>query len=177
MSTTSTVNSRGGATEALPSEEVEKEMRAFQDAVNTGDLETVIGAEMLETAMIDRRLDFEDVSDRLREAHTPPFDLNEALAGGDALVQAWTPRRNIGAKGSWVTLDAYWGKRLGAHRNGRVYRLPRREFVRKMAELDHSSSCADPQASATSDGFGTPFEVEISTTATSERGPVFLIRT
>ena len=84
----------------------------------------------------------------------PTLDFNDGLHDLGLGVQTGTPPRSVGSKRSWVMLDESWGKRLGAERIGRMYRLPRREFVRRMAALDGSSISANLPDSSISKGYG-----------------------
>jgi hypothetical protein len=99
-------------------------------------------AHMDRTMTIERtRTTFEELADPFQD-QPAPLDFNNGLRDFGLGVQTGIPGRSVGAKGSWVVLDEYWGKRLGAERNGRMYRLPRREFVRRMAELHGSTVSA-----------------------------------
>jgi hypothetical protein len=94
------------------------------------------------TMTIERTGQAFDLADAFQYGHTPWPDSEERSRGVGLGVQTRIPGRSVGAKGSCVVLDEYWGKRLGAERNGRIYRLSRREFVRRMAELNGSSVSA-----------------------------------
>jgi hypothetical protein len=95
--------------------------------------------------MFVERLDF---AERVGKGPSSSIDFRAGSAEVVVPPHSWTPRENVGSGNTWVTLDAPWGKRLGAQRNGKLYRLSRGEFVRKMAELSHSSLDADPQRQA-----------------------------
>jgi hypothetical protein len=109
--------------------------------------------------IIGRRLaELEYTANRFSKGPTSSIDCRAGSAEVVVFPHDWTPSRNVEPRTSWVTLDAHWGKRLGAQRNGKVYRLPRREFVRKMAEL-RLDLIAEPQPQAITDACETGFEL------------------
>ncbi len=87
------------------------------------------------TTTIDRRpAESRHTANGFQAPASAAIDFTELLADVVVLPQTRTVSRSIGSSGSWVTLDEQWGKRLGARRNGKRYRLSRAEFVRRMAE-------------------------------------------
>lgn len=69
---------------------------------------------------------------------------NSAVWGGPlynrpaetATWDGWRPRSDYTPKRSWVTLDKSWAQALGVQRDGGVYRIPRRELARRLAEFN-----------------------------------------
>jgi hypothetical protein len=100
------------------------------------------------------RTAFEEIANPFQDQPTLIPDFNDGLRDLGLAVQTGTPPRSVGGKRSWVMLDEYWGKRLSAERIGRTYRLPRREFVRRMAALDGSSISAKLDDSSVSKAYG-----------------------
>jgi hypothetical protein len=100
------------------------------------------------------RTAFGEIANPFQDRPPPSPDFDDGLHDLGLAVQTGTPPRSVGGKRSWVMLDEYWGKRLNAERVGRMYRLPRREFVRRMAALDGSSISAKLHDSSVSKAYG-----------------------